>query len=436
MLTSFLRPAVALVLAGLFLAPVGRAQTTTELTLERVLGEIESVNLSVLSNREFINQAQQNVVLARSGFLPQLNVRASQTRANQTRTGVGDVTGNSFTGTLSASMTVIDLQQRRTLLAARQGIAVSKLDYEDAVQAVLASVASLYFEHVRNIAFDQVIDSNIDRAQVLLNLARNQLQAGVATQIDVTRAEAELVTQQQAKLAQQSVIVNSALRIKELLNLDLGTEIKLDDFRVKRELDPALKNLTLDDVLGRRADYRAATAALDQARLQTEAAGAGRLPTFAVTGSAGVDTEVFLDGNEQEFWSAGVQMNMPIFEGNRIRADERIAASRERQQEFQLSNLRNQIGAELRNSQYDVASQIAQIEVAEKNLTLAEEELRLARVRYEQGVADNRELIDAENRYTQASFNLVNAQYSYHVARVEFARVRGDVRLILSEKTK
>jgi outer membrane protein len=129
-----------------------------------------------------------------------------------------------------------------------------------------------------------------------------------------------------------------------------------------------------------------------------------------------------------------VSVNVPIWESHRIRADQRIAASREKQQELAVADLRNRIGAELRNILHNVASQIAQIEVAEKNLSLAEEELRLARVRYEQGVADNRELIDAENRFTLASFNLVNALFNYHAARVELARVRGDVRLILAEK--
>jgi len=428
MRTAFSRPTAALVLAALLSAPAGHAQTTN-LSLEKALGDIESVNLSVLTEREFIGQAEESAVRNRSSFLPQVSARASQGRS-----GNENSTGNSFSGSLNASLTVLDLQQRRTLLAARQGIVVSKLDYEDAVQAVLANVAALYFEHVRNLAFDAVIDSNIERADVLLNLASNQLRAGVATQIDVTRAEAELVTQQQAKLAQQSVIVNSALRIKQLLNLNLGTDIVLEDFRVERELPPALRSLSVDDVLEHRADYRAATAFLEQSRLQTSAADAARMPVVSVSGGAGVASEVILDGNESEFWSAGVALSVPIFEGNRIRADQRIATSREHQQELRVADLRNRIDAELRNSQHDVASQIAQIEVAEKNLALANEELRLARVRYEQGVADNRELIDAENRYTRASFNLVSALYSYHVARVEFARVRGDVRLILTEK--
>jgi outer membrane protein len=431
MLKALSRPAALALAAALSLVTLAsRAPAqTTPLTLERALSEVETVNLSVLSNREFIGQAQESAVRTRSALLPAVSGRADQTRARRS-TG----TSNSFSAAVGASMTIFDLQQYRTLQAARKAIEVSRLDFEGVVQGVLASIATLYFEHVRDRAFDRVIESNIERAEVLLNLARNQLRAGVATQIDVTRAEAELVTQQQAKLRQETVVVNSGLRIKVLLNLDLGAELALEDFRVRRELDLSVQNVPLDDVLEKRAEYRAALAALDQARLSRRAADAGRMPTIGVDGSVGISSETPLDDDDEYSWSAGIGLNLPIWEGNRIRADQRIAASRERQQEYELADLRNQIGAELRNSVYSVMSQIAQIEVAEKNLVLAEEELRLARVRYEQGVADNRELIDAENRYTTASFNLVDALFSYHAARVELARVRGDVRLILAEK--
>jgi outer membrane protein TolC len=399
------------------------------LTLERALGEVETVNLSVLSNREFIGQSEEFAVRTRSGLLPNVNGRAGQSRV-----GRSDGTTDSFSATVNASMPLFDLQQYRNLAAARQAIEVSRLDFENVVQGVMSSIAALYFEHLRDRAFARVIDSNIQRAEVLLNLARNQLRAGVATQIDVTRAEAELVTQQQAKLLQETVIVNSGLRIKQLLNLDLGSSLALEDYRIRQELDSALQNVPLDVVLEGRADYRAALAALEEARLQTRAANAGHAPTLDVNASYGIASEVLFDGDEEGTWVAGVGLNVPIWEGNRIRADRRIAESRERQQEFQVADLKNRIGAELRNILYTVNSQIAQIQVAQKNLALGEEELRLARVRYEQGVADNRELIDAENRYTNTSFNLVQAIYNYHDARVELARVRGDVRLILAER--
>jgi len=60
--------------------------------------------------------------------------------------------------------------------------------------------------------------------------------------------------------------------------------------------------------------------------------------------------------------------------------------------------------------------------------------LRLARQRYQQGVADNREVLDAQNRLAFAEDNLVDAVFLYNLSRLELARARGDVRGILAEK--
>jgi outer membrane protein TolC len=403
------------------------------LTVEQALGEVEDVNLAILTNREFIAQSEEVARLARSSLLPQVNLSASQSRGDRRRAGLGSI-ANSFEAGVFGSMVVLDFQQHDTLRAARKAVEVSKYDYEAAVQQVMAAVATVYFQHLRNLAFDKVIDSNIERAQALLDLARNRLEAGVATQIDITRAEAELVTQQQAKLQQGTVIRDSALQLQRLLNVPLGGTLELDEFRVRREIDATLRAISLDAVLDRRPDYQAQALAIEQAQLSRRAAGRERAPTVDVFAQGGVASEIVLDGDEDKFWSFGARVNMPVFEGQRIRANERLAESRLRQESLRLADLRSQIGVELSIAMQDVESQLAQIGVAEKNLSLAQEELRLARVRYEQGVADNREMIDAENRFTSTSFNLVNAIFSYHLARLELARVRGDVRLILSER--
>ena len=64
----------------------------------------------------------------------------------------------------------------------------------------------------------------------------------------------------------------------------------------------------------------------------------------------------------------------------------------------------------------------------------AEEQLRLARARYHEGVADNREVVEAQNQLAIAADNVVDATYQYNLSRVELARARGDVRNILLEK--
>ena len=60
--------------------------------------------------------------------------------------------------------------------------------------------------------------------------------------------------------------------------------------------------------------------------------------------------------------------------------------------------------------------------------------MRLAQQRYQQGVADNREVVEAQNRLAIADDNFVEAIYQYNLSRVELARARGDVRSVLAEK--
>ena len=127
-------------------------------------------------------------------------------------------------------------------------------------------------------------------------------------------------------------------------------------------------------------------------------------------------------------------MSVPVFDGLRNGANRRIALSRQRAQAARVHNLELQITSELRLALQDAGSRNAQITVAGKNLQLAQEELRLAQQRYRQGVADNREVVEAQNRLAIADDNFVEAVYQYNLSRVELARTRGDVRSVLSEK--
>ena len=420
---------LASTLAGLAVAAPLAAQPLA-LTLERTLAEVEDVNLTVLNNREFVTQAQESVRTARALVMPEVTLRA-----NQFRRDVGGVLPrNDFDAGLYGTMPLIDLRAFDSLRAVKRSVDVSRFRYEQAVQQVLAGVAEAYFDVRRNIAYERVIEANIERAKVLLELARNRLRAGVATQIDVTRAEAELLSAEQARLQQETITVASTLRLKRLLNLDLNTVVELDPFEVRRELDPAFRQIPLEAILDQRADYQALAADVDRLRLIRRAYSRERMPTVDVVAQGGVTSEEPFDDREKEFWAAGLQVSVPVFEGNRISANIRRTESEIRQADFEREDLERTIDSEFRIALQDVESQLAQILVAEKNLALAGEELRLARVRYEQGVADNRELIDAENRFASASFNRVGSIYSYNLARIELARVRGDVRLVLQER--
>jgi outer membrane protein len=424
--------------AGLGMSVALRAAEPAVLSLEQALAAVEKVSLTVLLSREAQMQALEAANQQRAGNLPTLTATAQQRRSQGVSIATVVVTSgrpaNRFDALVSGNYALWDPDLRATLQATRMGVQVAQANYAAAVQAVMTEVAANYFVNLRNLRRLDVIEANIARARALLELARNQLAAGVATQIDVTRAEAQLAVAEQARLQQDTTVHQSQLLLKRLLDIEPGRPLRLEAFEVKRA-SPSLYTFSEEKTaFEKRAEYLAAQRALEQTRLNVRAASYERLPSLSLNGNVGVASPQWDDSDKQEQWAFGVALSVPIFDGLRTSANRRLALSRQRAQETRLHHLELQISSELRLAVQDAGSRNAQVAVAEKGLRLAEEELRLARQRYQQGVADNREVVEAQNRLALAEDNLVDAVYQYNLSRVELARVRGDVRTVLGEK--
>jgi outer membrane protein TolC len=318
--------------------------------------------------------------------------------------------------------------------AAQVGVEVAQWDVQQTIQTILATAAQTFFTHLRNVKRIDVLDANVRRGRELLALARNQVAAGVATQIDITRAESQLAVAEQARLQQATVVYESELRLKRLLDLDAALPLELADFTVRRSEEAPFQGGAERTLFERRADYLRARRQLDQTAEALRAVRWERFGALSLTGDYGLaNSEVFARRDEAA-WSAGVALSVPVFDGQRIRSGERQTRSQLRSQEFRVRQLELQIASEVRLAHQDARSRHAQVGVAEKSLALSLEELQLAQRRFEQGVADNREIVDAQNRLALASDNLNEAIYQYNLSRVELARTRGDVRVILSER--
>lgn len=414
-----------------------RAAEAATLTLEDALTTVERTNLTVLLGREAILQTVEQASLARSAILPTITGTATQRRSKSvplTNTGVTAARAtNRFDALLSGNVSLIDLQRWSTIKSTKYATEVAQADYNNAVQLVLSSVAQSYFAHLRNLRRLEVLDANIARARSLLDLAKNQLTAGVATQIDVTRAESQLAQAEQARLQQLTSDVQSELLLKRAIDIPISQPLKLADFSVRRG-ESSLQVFAEDKTtFEKRADYLRAQKALEQAKQEVRTTKFERLPTLTAGGTYGRGAANFDDQLGTQ-WSANIGLSVPIFDAFRAGADKRLAQSRMRSQELRLHNLELQISAELRLAAQDASSRNAQVAVAEKGQKLAQDQLRLAQQRYQNGVADNREVVEAQTQLAVADDNLLEAVFQYNLSRVELARARGDVRTVLQEK--
>lgn len=415
-----------------------QADARIDLTLEEAFNAVEAANFTALVSREAVARAIAAAGQQRANLLPSVQFSAEQQRGRAvdvSQSGVLSGTpGNRFDATLRGDLALLNAANNANYRAARLAVHVAELDHRQTLQTVLGQVTQIYFAHLRNLKRFEVIEANIARARVLLELSRNRLNAGVATQIDVTRAQSTLATAEQARLQQQTVVFQSELLLKRLLDMNLGQPLRLAEFNARPPDQPFELEREEKITFESRADYLSAQRLLEQNQQQLRAAQFQRVPVLAAFGEYGVANQRAFDGHGENEWAAGLMLNFPVFDGLRISADQRLAGSQMRAQTLRVQELDLTTHAELRLAAQDANSRFAQIAVAAKARALAEEELRLARVRFEQGVADNREIVEVQNTLAEASDGLVEAVYQHNLSRLELARVRGDVRGILQER--
>lgn len=424
--------------------PLAAAEERVQrLSMGEVLMRVEAENLEVLLNREAIEQALTTARRERAPLFPQVDLEASQVRSQTVNIGRGlDQFGvaarsrpsNRFDARLVGSVPLVDPFLIASYRAAKVGVEVSEYEYRRLVQEVLNSTALVYLTHLRNLKRFEVIEANLERGEALLELAQHQFDAGVATRIDVTRAEVQLAFEEQARLQQETVVFESELFLKRLLNMDLRVPVEARDFLASRYLPTEEPDVEAAQVLPDRPEYLRARSQLERNRLERRAAGWERFPVVRAFGDYGYVSREAFDGREEPAWTVGVMATLPLFEGFRIQANKDLADSRIRATRYELQQIEQNVSSDLLMAWQDMRSRLAQIRVAEQNVELSEEELRLARVRFEQGVADNREVIDAQNRVAVAEDNLVEAVHQYNLSRLEYARSKGDVRLLLADQ--
>lgn len=409
-----------------------------KLGLAAIFSEVEGNNLILKENREFIEQARQAVARERSGLLPAVDLNATQSRRQQALIGSGFEQfgidpivppANRFDVGLSGSVALVDPMQIARFRRARIGADVANLEFDALKQEILYTAGQLYFTLLRDQQRFEVIQANIEVAETNLELAKRRLEAGASPRIDVTRAEVRLANEQQAFILQESTVFRSELQLLRFLNRDLEEPIAIQQIRTEKVKDMTAYQSV--EAASRRADLRAARERIRERQTEVRAARWERFPSIRLFGEYGYANEVAFRSGNGDTWAAGISLSMPIFEGLRIRSNERLARSRLRQQEFNLENLEREIQVTLRSLFRDIEARQAQIQVARRGLSLAEEELELARDRFAQGATNNFELVEAQAGRARAADQLVEALFVYNLTLLDLALAQGEVRDIL-----
>ncbi|MFS8534116.1 MAG: TolC family protein [Limnochordales bacterium] len=267
-----------------------------------------------------------------------------------------------------------------TLLQAEAGVALAERSLALAQQRVAFAVEGAYYDVLRLQNLLAVMDDALEAARRQLAVAESRFRTGVATQIDVLRAQTSLMQTEaeRAQLADNLALVLA--RFRQTVGLDPDAAVELDETAVTYEPVP----MTLEEAIAEGLRNRLELA---QVRLAVEVA----------------EKELELATNDY------------TPELTRLQAAIRLEQAR-----LQLRQAEQGIALDVQRAYNAVQDAYRRIAVTEQRLKEMEENWRVVQALYEARMATDLEVLQAQTGLTEARSAAIHAVFDYNVARADF----------------
>lgn len=401
------------------------------------LKENPQVQIATLSFAE----SQQDTSIARAALLPQLGVEVLD-RAE--RFNLYSQFGSKFPGIPQhagpfqffqvgpgMTMPLLDLTLWRRWQAAHQGVTASQAQQTAVREQIVLLVVSQYLAGMRATAALQAAQSRVELAQALYDQASDLQNHGVGTGIDTLRANVELQNEKQRLLEAQTQQKVAYYGLARLLNLDPHREIELADTPSFYETPAIDVNRSLEQAYEARPEMKALIAQTHAAELARRGASESRLPTvnfFGTWGEQGLSAPSAIPA-----YTYQVTVDVPLFTGGRIRGEMAKADIELKKIAQQRAELKDQIALEVKTSQAQLDAAQHEVDVANLGVKLAKEEVTQARDRFQAGVANNIEVVSAQDALARANDNQIVALYRYNQSRADLSHAIGQIEDVYSK---
>jgi outer membrane protein TolC len=298
---------------------------------------------------------------------------------------------------------------------------------------VVEAVSKAYYTVLVNEIGINLLEANQSRLDSLLNDTRVMFENGFAEKIDVNRTQVEFNNVNTQLTNAQKMLTISMQLLKYQMGMPVAEELeitqKLEDMEFKIE-----ELFDLEASYQRRIEYSVLQTREELAYLNMKNNKVQYIPNIdLVLGwgmNAGVrDFNSLWNFGDPQVWPnfqvAGLAMYIPIFDG--LYKSKLIQQNKLQIQQlgYQKKMLENSINLEVEDKRTSVQSNLDQLENQMENMKLAEEVYNTSRIKYQEGVGSNLEVIEADNAYVAAQTNYYNALYDALLSKIELEKALG-----------
>jgi outer membrane protein len=422
-------------------APTGVRRLSLEQSVALALKQNPTQQIGILNVAESV----QDKNITRADLLPQASLKVADSanrvnlRAQFGGTNIFDIPGaptlpghigpyQIFSAGPSFGSTIFDFSLWKRYRAAQTNVDAAKANSFTTREQVILLVVSQYIGTLRAVANVEASVSRVQLAQALYDQAADLQKEGVGTGIDTLRANVELQNERQRLIEAENDRDSSLFGLSKLLDLDPRQKIELSDSLSFFDTPQPDVDISIDQALSERQEWKAIQAQEKAAGYDRQSARYASLPTMRFDGNWAYLGTSSTNGIPTYVYQ--VSANVPIFTGGRIRAEVARADVEIQKIQQQKADLLNQISLDVKTALLNLQSARSEVQVANLGVQLSNQEVDQARDRFRAGVANNIEVISAQDSLARANDNQIIALYRFNQARADYARSVG-----LMEKT-
>lgn len=439
---------VFLILTMLFVA---RAYSVEKLNLRDSIEIAKANSESIAIARWKVEAAEGLAGQAFSAFLPTLKIDASLAKNYSEQPPINvegippikpepsEAENFAYSGTITQNL-FAGGRIWNSYVAADLGVAAAREEYRGNEIDLTYNVISAYYSVVKANKALELSEDSLEMAAKHLEQTKVMFSSGVVTKADILRSELEVAKAELAETKAKSAVdfANNSFNVIVGRPLDVQVILNEDDFKMG-DLTAPDYNEFLSIAYKERPEWKIVKLGKDIASSQSYASYSGYLPSLLLSGSYGYN-----DYRNQKFdvdenlknWNVALIGSWTIFDGlstpNRIKEAYAKYAWAAKNKDL----LQKNIAIDVKNACSALNSAVNEVRSAQKALELADENYKIAELRYSSGVGTNVEVMDAKTMYTSAKLDLLQAEFDYELAKAAVNKAVGKEVFIEKQQQK
>lgn len=406
-----------------------------ELTLTEAIRLAIQNNLSSKLARAATEQARGKALQDASGLLPQIMGTVQQSRVFKINLEAQGFPGNSplfspllgpfnsFDARLQLVQSILDFHSIWKMEHGRAEKRAADLEERLAREQVAAAGALSYLEAQRTLRAVDAAQSQLKLSESLRKLARDQHGSGMATGVDVARAETNYALEDLRLIRAQLASREADIRLKRLIGLPMDTPLTLTVLSSTDSVDQPGVDQAIGEARHNRFELQIAHAFMESETYNLRSEKAGHLPSLIAKADYGFSGNT--PDSTARTGSIGGLLQLPILSGGDTHGRVVEASAKEKEAQDRYDDMQAQVEEDVRLSLQILAAAIDEVRVSNQAVDLAQKELTMARDRYAAGVGDNIQLLSAQTSLDRALDGQVDTFAHFDTARVNLATALG-----------